>query len=69
MQHKDLCFERRFAMGGSWVWLVRSRSCSSTGSLTPTPSPSPDEKDIEIAVLRHQLAYLHRQFTSTASAA
>jgi hypothetical protein len=23
--------------------------------------PSPDEKDVEIAVLRHQLAVLHRQ--------
>ncbi len=25
------------------------------------PGPKPDEKDVEIALLRHQLAILHRQ--------
>jgi hypothetical protein len=45
----------------SAVWVVPSASCSSVSSLTSCGfGTSPDAKDVEIAVLRHQLAVLHR---------
>ena len=61
VQAQDLVPEQGVHAGvpGSSGWPVRSPSRSSGVSSTFSGSP-PDEKDLEIAVLRHQLAVLRR---------
>ena len=63
MQAQDLCFEQRLrrsvkimGMGCSLTFLLVRRLL---GLLRL--GPAPDQKDVEIAVLRHQLAVLRRQ--------
>src|SRR6266508_921033 len=46
-----------------WAWWCGRWACSSCGACSPssTSASGPDAKDVEIAVLRHQLAVLRRQ--------
>ncbi len=62
VQAQDLVPEQGVTRGvpGSSGWPVRSPSRSSGVSSTFSGSGPPDEKDLEIAVLRHQLAVLRR---------
>ena len=63
MQPQDLRFEQRFRESAKIVGM----GCSLTFLLVRRLldllrlGPSPDEKEIELAVLRHQLAVLRRQ--------
>ncbi len=63
VQAQDLFFEQRLRRPGK----ILGMGCSVTFLLVRRLldllrlGPSPDQKDVEIAVLRHQLAVLHRQ--------
>ena len=63
MHSQDSCFEQRLRRSGKIIGM----GCSVTFLLVRRLldllriGPSPDQKDVEIAVLRHQLAVLRRQ--------
>ena len=65
MQGQDPCSEQRLrpsgkiiGMGCSLTFLLARKLLRLLGL-----GPAPDQKDVEIAVLRHQLAVLRRQLT------